>query len=276
MNLDTLFQQIQFTEKQVGEKRRLIQQVKFDINKCHEKTNQLKEELNTAKMKLETKHCRAKHICSVRTMKLDFCPSDVDCFDMRQPVCCDVYATVFSIGNRRAITLFHNFLFWKAQQLSEKMFFLEILKKHEDSLEKQKAELTNEKSILLKNLTDAKRKMTEEEDNFTREVTEFNNEYGLTSNRELLIKKKVKTEINDFENEAALLKNEMDTMEHKNVQFNTLQMRKNELKQELFTLEIELKDLEKLIKEAEGTTKDLEAEKVQVTEKPQTNPECLR
>lgn len=35
-------------------------------------------------------------------------------------------------------------------------------------------------------------------------------------------------------------------------------------------------DLEKLIKEAEGTMKDLEAEKVQVTEKPQTNPECLR
>jgi len=35
-------------------------------------------------------------------------------------------------------------------------------------------------------------------------------------------------------------------------------------------------DLEKLIKEAEGTMKALEAEKVQVTEKPQTNPECLR
>jgi len=49
--------------------------------------------------------------------------------------------------------------------------------------------------------------MTEEEDNFTREVTEFNDEYGLTSNRDLVIKKKVKTEINDLENEAALLKN---------------------------------------------------------------------
>lgn len=49
--------------------------------------------------------------------------------------------------------------------------------------------------------------MTEEEDSFTREVTEFNNEYGLTSNRDLMIKKKVKTEINDLENEAALLKN---------------------------------------------------------------------
>uniref|UniRef100_A0A663MV33 Coiled-coil domain-containing protein 172 n=1 Tax=Athene cunicularia TaxID=194338 RepID=A0A663MV33_ATHCN len=114
--------------------------------------------------------------------------------------------------------------------------------------------------------------MTEEEDNFTGEVTQFNNEYGLTSNRNLLIKKKVKTEINDLENEAALLKNEMESMEHKNTQLNALQVKKNELKQELFTLQSELK----VIREAEKRTKDLEAEKLQVTEKPQTDPECLR
>ncbi|EOA99555.1 UPF0628 protein C10orf96, partial [Anas platyrhynchos] len=164
----------------------------------------------------------------------------------------------------------------KVQHLSEKMFFLEILKKHEDSLEKQKTELTNQKSILHKNFVYAKRKMTEEEDNFAREITEFNNEYGLTSNRDLQIKKRAKTEINYVRNEAALLKNEMESMEHKSAQLNALQLQKNELKQELFTLQSELKDLEKLIKEAEGTTKHLETEKVQVTEKPQTDPECLR
>lgn len=38
-------------------------------------------------------------------------------------------------------------------------------------------------------------------------MAEFNNEYGLTSNRDILIKKKVKTEINYLDNEAALLKN---------------------------------------------------------------------
>ncbi|KFV54010.1 Coiled-coil domain-containing protein 172, partial [Gavia stellata] len=164
----------------------------------------------------------------------------------------------------------------KVQHLSEKQFYLEILKKREDSLEKQKTELINQKSSLLKIFVYAKRKMNEEEDNFTREVTEFNNEYGLTSNRDLLIKKKVKTEINDLENEAALLKNEMESMEHKNVQLNALQLQKNELKQDLFTLQSELKDLEKIIREAERMTKDLEAEKVQVIEKPQTDPECLR
>ncbi|KFP53024.1 Coiled-coil domain-containing protein 172, partial [Cathartes aura] len=165
----------------------------------------------------------------------------------------------------------------KVQYLSEKQFYLEILKKREDSLEKQKAELINQKSSLLKIIVCFQlRKMTEEEDNFTREVIEFNNEYGLTSNRDLLIKKKVKTEINDLENEAALLKNEMESMEHSNVQLNVLQLQKNELKQDLFTLQSKLKDLEKVIKEAERMTKDLEAEKVQVTEKPQTDPECLR
>ncbi|XP_053839999.1 coiled-coil domain-containing protein 172 isoform X2 [Vidua macroura] len=179
MNLNALFQQIQFTEKQAREKRSFIQQAKCDINRSYEKINQIKEELSAAKINLETK-------------------------------------------------------------------------------------------------ADAKRKISEEEDNFTREITEFNNEYGLTSNRELHIKKKVKTEINDLENEAALLKNEMESMEHKNVQLNALQLQKNELKQDLFTLQSELKDLEKVIREAERVTKDLEAEKIQVTEKPQTDPECLR
>ncbi|NXG70397.1 CC172 protein, partial [Baryphthengus martii] len=164
----------------------------------------------------------------------------------------------------------------KVQHLSEKQFYLEILKRHEDSLEKQKTELINQKSSLLKIFVYAKRKMTEEEDNFTRDVTEFNNEYGLTSNRDLMIKKKVKTELNDLENEATLLKNEMESMEHKNVQLNALQLQKNELKQDLYSLQSKLKDLEKVIREAERMTKDLEAKKVQVTEKPQTDPECLR
>ncbi|NXS98509.1 CC172 protein, partial [Jacana jacana] len=134
-------------------------------------------------------------------------------------------------------------LSWKVQHLSEKRFNLEMLKKREDSLEKQKAELINQKSCLLKILVYVKRKMTEEEDNFTREVTEFNNEYGLTSNRDLLIKKKVKTEINDLENEAALLKNEMESMEHQNDQLNALQLQKSELKQDIFTLQSELKGI---------------------------------
>ncbi|NXP16770.1 CC172 protein, partial [Scytalopus superciliaris] len=216
MNLDALFWQIQFTEKQAREKRNFIQQAKCDISRSYDRINQTKGELSVAKLGLE------------------------------------------------------------AKQLSEKQFYLEILKKREDSLEKQKAELISQKSSLLKILVYAKRKIAEEEDNFTREVTEFNNEYGLTSNRDLLIKKKVKTEISDLENEANLLKNEMKSMEHKNVQLNALQLQKNELKQDLFTLQSELKDLEKVIREAERMTKDLEAEKVQVTEKPQTDPECLR
>ncbi|NXQ29455.1 CC172 protein, partial [Alaudala cheleensis] len=218
MNLNALFQQIQFTERQAREKRNFIQQAKCDINRGYERIGQIKEELSAAKINLETK---VQHLCV-------------------------------------------------------KQFNVEILKKREDSLEKQKAELINQRTNLLKTMVYARRKITEEEDNFTREVTEFNNEYGLTSNRDLLIKKKVKTEINDLEDEAALLKNEMESMEHKNVQLNTLQMQKNELKQDLFTLQSELKDLEKAIREAERVTKDLEAEKVQVTEKPQTDPECLR
>uniref|UniRef100_A0A8C3H646 Coiled-coil domain-containing protein 172 n=1 Tax=Chrysemys picta bellii TaxID=8478 RepID=A0A8C3H646_CHRPI len=93
--------------------------------------------------------------------------------------------------------------------------------------------------------------------------------YGLTCNRELLIRKKAKTEICDLETKANILKNEMESMERENVQLNALQLQKNELKQDLFTLQ-------KQLREAEDITKCLEAEKVKVSEKPQTDIECLR
>ncbi|NXU62637.1 CC172 protein, partial [Horornis vulcanius] len=55
MNLNALFQQIQFTEKQAREKRNFIQQAKCDINRSYERINQIKEELSTAKINLEAK-----------------------------------------------------------------------------------------------------------------------------------------------------------------------------------------------------------------------------
>ncbi|EMP39020.1 UPF0628 protein C10orf96 [Chelonia mydas] len=131
----------------------------------------------------------------------------------------------------------------KVQQLSEKLFYLQLLKKREDILEKKKVELMNQRSIFLKIFSDTKRKMIEEEENFIKEITDFNNEYGLTCNRELLIRKKVKTEICDLEIKANILKNEMESMEHENVQLNALQLQKNELKQDLFTLQSKFKGI---------------------------------
>ncbi|TFK09894.1 dystrophin [Platysternon megacephalum] len=218
MSLDCLFQQILLTEQQAEEKRRLMHQVKLDINRSHEKIKQITEELNEAKIKLET----------------------------------------------------------KVQQLSEKLFYLQLLKKREDILEKKKVEVMNQRSIFLKIFSDTKRKMIEEEENFIKEITDFNNEYGLTCNRELLIRKKAKTEICDLETKANILKNEMESMERENVQLNALQLQKNELKQDLFTLQSKLKDTEEQLHEAEDITKCLEAEKVKVSEKPQTDIECLR
>uniref|UniRef100_A0A8C0G178 Coiled-coil domain-containing protein 172 n=1 Tax=Chelonoidis abingdonii TaxID=106734 RepID=A0A8C0G178_CHEAB len=176
MSLDSLFQQILLTEQQAEEKRRLMHQVKLDINRSREKIKQITEELNEAKIKLETK-------------------------------------------------------------------------------------------------SDTKRKMIEEEENFIKEITDFNNEYGLTCNRELLIRKKAKTEILDLETKANILKNEMESMERENAQLNALQLQKHELKQDLFTLQSKLKEQ---LREAEDITKCLEAEKVKASEKPQTDIECLR
>lgn len=51
--------------------------------------------------------------------------------------------------------------------------------------------------------------MAIEEETFLKEITDFNNEYGLTSTRELLIKKRVKAEICDLEERENVLRNGM-------------------------------------------------------------------
>ncbi|KAH0623723.1 hypothetical protein JD844_006805 [Phrynosoma platyrhinos] len=135
----------------------------------------------------------------------------------------------------------------EVQLLSEKFFRLEFLQKKEESLEKQKDELLCQKSILLEAFMDIKRKITAEDEKFLKELTDFNNEYALTSNRELLIKKRVQAEICELEEKENVLRNVISFL-----------------------------DFENEIREAKCTTKYLEMEKTHISEKPQTDPECVR
>ncbi|XP_062831744.1 coiled-coil domain-containing protein 172 isoform X3 [Anolis carolinensis] len=130
----------------------------------------------------------------------------------------------------------------EVQLLSEKFFNLELLKKKEESLEKQKDELLCQRSILLETFMDIKTKNAMQDEKFLKELADFNNEYALTSNRELLIKNRAKAEICELEEKENVLRN----------------------------------DLESKIREAKHTTKCLEMEKIQISEKHQTDPECVR
>ncbi|XP_033005457.1 coiled-coil domain-containing protein 172 [Lacerta agilis] len=164
----------------------------------------------------------------------------------------------------------------EAQLLSGKLLDLELLKKREEGLESQKAELLNQKSILLETFMGTKKKIAIEDERFLKEITEFNSEYGLTSKRELLIKKRVKAEICELEGKENVLRNEIELMKHENIQLKMFQLQKNELKKDLCTFKRKLKDLEEETREAKNTTKCLETEKIKISEKPQTDPECAR
>ncbi|XP_073856958.1 coiled-coil domain-containing protein 172 [Macaca fascicularis] len=164
----------------------------------------------------------------------------------------------------------------KVQQFFEKSFLLQLLKTHENALEKQYSEITNHRNMLLQTFEAIKKQMIEEEDKFFKEITDFNNEYELTKKRELLMKENIKIEISDLENQANTLKSEMKSMEHDSSQLNELQKQKSELIQELFTLQRKLKVFEDEKNESICTTKYLEAEKIKINEKPQNDAECLR
>ncbi|XP_029466338.1 coiled-coil domain-containing protein 172 isoform X2 [Rhinatrema bivittatum] len=164
----------------------------------------------------------------------------------------------------------------KVQQFSERLFTLMLLKKREELLKKQTIKLMKEKNEFIEILEDTKKTMDEERKKFIKEVSEFNNEYGLTNNRSLLIKQKVRTEICALEKEANVLKEEMELMEKENVHLNMLNLQKNALKQELLELQRSLNDIEDQVNEAVDITKCLEAERDKLSQKPQLDPECLR
>ncbi|XP_003994487.4 coiled-coil domain-containing protein 172 [Felis catus] len=218
MSLESLFQHIIFSEHQAEESRRLIREVRSEINRCREDIKKATEMLNEEKIKLES----------------------------------------------------------KVQQFSENTFLLQLWKIHENALERQYSEIINQRNMLLQTFEATKKKVIEEEEKFIKEITDFNNEYEVTKKRELLIKENVQIEISDLENQANILKREMKTMEHNSGQLSELQKQKDELIQELFTLQRKLKVFEDKKNEAICTTKYLEAEKVKINEKPQNDAECLR
>ncbi|XP_078497312.1 coiled-coil domain-containing protein 172 isoform X3 [Lissotriton helveticus] len=165
---------------------------------------------------------------------------------------------------------------FKVQDLSEKLFHQQLLKKRQDGLTEQKDKLVEENRQLLALLEDLEKSMAEEQSKFMQEVSDFNNAYALTNNRELLIKKQAKAEICNLEREACTLRNEMERMEQENVQLNALHLQRNSLKEELGELQPKLKGIEDELKGAVMTTKCLEAEKLKINQKPLLDPECLR
>nr|XP_014343730.1 PREDICTED: coiled-coil domain-containing protein 172 [Latimeria chalumnae] len=162
------------------------------------------------------------------------------------------------------------------QDMAKRLFQVELLKKRQDGLETQKAELISRKSKLVQLLDDKRKMCTEEEETFFRNISEFNDEYGLLSNRELVVENRAKLEISNLEKEVDILKNEMKSIEHKNVQLNAFQSQRNELKEGLVQLHDYLKDLKGKLNEARCSTKRLEAEKAKIQQKPQTDPDFLR
>ncbi|KAG8517420.1 Coiled-coil domain-containing protein 172, partial [Galemys pyrenaicus] len=218
MSLESLLQHIIFSEHQAEESRRLMREVRLDINRCREKIRKSMEKLNEEKIKLEA----------------------------------------------------------KVQQFSENSFHLQLLKIHENALERQCSEITNQRNKLLQTFEITKKKVTEEEEKFTKEITDFNKEYEIIKKRELLMKENVKIEICDLESQANILKREMKSMEHDSSQLKKFQKQKSELLQELFLLQGKLKAFEEKTNEAICTTKYLEAEKLKINKKPQNDPECLR
>uniref|UniRef100_A0A803JF94 Coiled-coil domain-containing protein 172 n=1 Tax=Xenopus tropicalis TaxID=8364 RepID=A0A803JF94_XENTR len=164
----------------------------------------------------------------------------------------------------------------KVQLLAEKQCERLLLKKHRDVLESQKEDLLKEKEKLLTMHEGIKKEMAEEEEKFIKEVMEFNNNYGLTSNRDLLLREQAKAEMEQLDMEAEALMSEIESLKHESFHVKALQVQKKTLSDNLAQLQNTLKDVEDKLCEAVETTERLKAEKLLASQKPQSDAECLR
>ncbi|XP_077113125.1 coiled-coil domain-containing protein 172 isoform X2 [Ranitomeya variabilis] len=218
MSVDALYQHIVLSEKRAQEQRRVLQEVKSEVIKCHEKIFQVRETLRAAK----------------------------EAQDTRVPV------------------------------LLEKGFQRDLMKKRQDGLEIQKRKLLGKNQGLHAELQEMKDKMASEEETFMMEIVDYNRNYGLTVNRKELLGGQAEAESRSLEEEAEVLGEEIETLRGENIHLNTLYRQRNMIQKELSDFQETLRGLDKAISAAARVTKDLEAEKLSISQKPQSDEECLR
>ncbi|XP_066549375.1 coiled-coil domain-containing protein 172 isoform X2 [Amia ocellicauda] len=174
------------------------------------------------------------------------------------------------------LDLAKNHLDEKDKILSETVLQFQLLKKHEDSAEKQKAELLNQQCNLIETLEKIRQKTSEEKEKFFKEITDFNNKYNLLSNREAVVESRAKSEILRLEQEERSLNTEMESMEQRNIQLNSLQAEKRALQSQLAGLEHQMRELERKLNEAKMFTESLRAEELKISRRPQIDSEFVR
>ncbi|XP_073537713.1 coiled-coil domain-containing protein 172 [Phyllobates terribilis] len=160
--------------------------------------------------------------------------------------------------------------------LLEKGFQRDLMKKRQDGLEIQKWRLLGENRGLHSEVQVMKDKTASEEEMFMMEVMDYNRNYGLTVNRKELLGERAEAESRSLEEEAEVLGQEIETLRGENIHLNALYRQRNMIQRELSDFQETLRGLDKAISAAAGVTRKLEAEKLSISQKPQSDAECLR
>uniref|UniRef100_A0A8C5QJ46 Triacylglycerol lipase n=1 Tax=Leptobrachium leishanense TaxID=445787 RepID=A0A8C5QJ46_9ANUR len=160
--------------------------------------------------------------------------------------------------------------------LSEKRFERILSEKRHDIFVSQRDTLQKEKQELLAAHEQKKKDISDERECFFKEVMKFNDEYGLTSNRDALVREQTQAERQQLRAEEEMLRKEIQALKDERLHVNTLRLQRDSMKRELEELQHALKDLDEKTSDATADTRRLEDEKFTVSQKPQRDTECLR
>ncbi|XP_069834916.1 coiled-coil domain-containing protein 172 isoform X2 [Dendropsophus ebraccatus] len=164
----------------------------------------------------------------------------------------------------------------KVTALLEKGLQRDLLRKRQEGLGVQEEELLRESHNLRSTLQKIKEEKTSEEEKFLKEIQDYNNNYGLMVNRRQLLREAAEAESPALDEEIGVLTHDIEALRGENIHLNALLLQRDVIQRELSEVQETLRGLDKEISAAAGITKNLEAEKLTISQKPQSDGECLR
>ncbi|KAK7901411.1 hypothetical protein WMY93_018180 [Mugilogobius chulae] len=164
----------------------------------------------------------------------------------------------------------------KAQQLCTVRLEYDLLRKSEEQIRAHLEELLGTREKLQDNLASIKQQAAEERDMFLEEICKFNSDMSLHTNPENVLQDQEQEVLQELLREEEELNTEMAEMRQSSRHLRRVQEDRRALLLELQSLDTVCTDVEKQQREAEELTQTLRAQSAAVSQKPLTDPTCVR
>ncbi|KAJ0067093.1 hypothetical protein NL108_011280 [Boleophthalmus pectinirostris] len=164
----------------------------------------------------------------------------------------------------------------KALQLSAMRLQYNLLQRTEEQINSHIEEQRRSREHLTEHLASIKQQASEEQEKFLEEISKFNSDMSLQTSPWTVLHNRNQELVQELLREEEELQTEMKQMIQGSRYLKSVQEERRALLLELHGLDSVCTDVEKALTEAEEQTQALTAQRAAVSQKPLTDPSCVR